>query len=64
MIAFMNNLKSIIEEKLRTDPNKDEEIIQKQANYLILAKHGLAAAARVNTDKEIDDYIEMIFQNI
>ena len=64
MLAFMNNLKSIITEKLRTDPSKDEEIVQKQANYLLLAKHGLAAAARVNTEKEIDDYIEMIFQNI
>jgi len=29
-----------------------------------LAKHGLAAATRVNTPKEIEDYIEMTFKNI
>lgn len=64
MQSFMNNLKLIIIEKLQMDGLKDEKTIQKQANYLLLAKHGLAAAARVNTEKEIEDYIEMIFKNI
>ncbi|MFD2542689.1 TetR/AcrR family transcriptional regulator [Lacinutrix gracilariae] len=64
MNVFMDNLKSIIIEKLQTDTSKDKETIEKQANYLLLAKHGLAAAARVNTKKEIEDYIEMIFKNI
>ncbi|GEQ85113.1 hypothetical protein ULMS_06210 [Patiriisocius marinistellae] len=64
MSAFMDNLKQIIIEKLKTDTTKDEAIITKQANYLVLAKHGLAAASRVNTKEEIDDYIEMIFDNI
>jgi hypothetical protein len=30
----------------------------KETNYLLLAKHGLAAASRLNT-KEIEDYIEL-----
>ena len=46
------------------DPSKDEDTILKQANYLLLAKHGLAAAARVNTQQEIEDYIEMTFKNL
>lgn len=61
---FMNNLKDLIIEKLRTDSNKDEETIIKQANFLVLAKHGLAAATRVNSKREIEDYIEMTFKNI
>ena len=61
---FMDNLKSLFMEKLRMDPAKDEETITKQANYLVLAKHGLAAATRVNSQKEIEDYIEMTFKNI
>jgi hypothetical protein len=32
-----------------------------QANYLVLAKHGLAAAAWVN-NKQIEDYIELTFK--
>jgi TetR/AcrR family transcriptional repressor of nem operon len=64
MILFMDNLKQLFLEKLRMDPTKDEATILKQANYLLLAKHGLAAASRVNNQKEIEDYIEMTFKNI
>ena len=62
--TFMDNLKNLFIEKLRMDPAKDEETVLKQANYLLLAKHGLAAASRVNTEKEIEDYIEMTFKNL
>ncbi|MEY8869874.1 TetR/AcrR family transcriptional regulator [Meridianimaribacter flavus] len=64
MDDFMSNLKAIIIEKLQTDNSKSQDTILKQANYLLLAKHGLAAAARVNTDQEIKDYIEMTFSNL
>ena len=64
MNTFMNNIKAIIIEKLKTDSTKEEETILKQANYLLLAKHGLAAASRVNSKQEIEDYIEMVFKNI
>lgn len=64
MDYFMNNLKELFIEKLKIDENKDEETILKQANFLVLAKHGLAAATRVNSQKEIEDYIEMTFKNL
>ena len=64
MTSFMDNLKNLFIEKLRMDPKKDEETIQKQANFLLLAKHGLAAASRINSKEEIEDYIEMTFKNI
>ncbi|TDD98690.1 TetR/AcrR family transcriptional regulator [Flavobacterium cellulosilyticum] len=64
MVDFMNKLKEVFIQKLRMDPSKDEETIHQQANYLVLAKHGLAAASRVNTKKEIDDYIDLTFKNI
>ncbi len=64
MSSFMYNLKKIFIEKLRMDTTKDEETILIQANFLVVAKHGLAAATRVNNKKEIEDYIEMTFQNI
>jgi AcrR family transcriptional regulator len=64
MDSFMGNLKNLFIEKLKMDATKDEETVLKQANYLLLAKHGLAAASRVNNKKEIEDYIEMTFKNI
>jgi len=64
MASFMDNLKVLFVNKLKLDSTKNDETVLKQANYLLLAKHGLAAAARVNSKKEIDDYIEMIFKNI
>ena len=64
MNSFMNNLKLLFIEKLQKDGSRDEATVIKQANYLLLAKHGLAAAARVNSQKEIEDYIEMTFVNI
>jgi AcrR family transcriptional regulator len=64
MTAFMSNLKQLFIEKLKVSSDKDEETILKQANYLVLAKHGLAAASRVNTEKEIEDFIEMTFMNL
>jgi len=64
MNSFMDNLKELFIQKLKIDGNKSEETILKQANYLLLAKHGLAAASRVNTQKEIEDYIEMTFKNL
>ncbi|WP_040278927.1 TetR/AcrR family transcriptional regulator [Psychroserpens damuponensis] len=64
MSIFMDNLKHIFIEKLKMDTSKNDSTILKQANYLLLAKHGLAAASRVNTKEEIEDYIEMTFNNI
>ncbi len=64
MNSFMNNLKELFIDKLKMNSNKDEETVLKQANYLLLAKHGLAAASRVNNEKEIEDYIEITFKNL
>ncbi|OIQ30778.1 MAG: TetR family transcriptional regulator [Bacteroidetes bacterium MedPE-SWsnd-G2] len=61
---FMEDLKNVFIEKLKLDSSKDEDTIQKQANYLLVAKHGLAAASRVNSKEEINDYIELVFASI
>ncbi|WP_223269171.1 MULTISPECIES: hypothetical protein [unclassified Polaribacter] len=48
---FIDTLKEIFIEKLNMDPNKSEEAVLKQASFLLIAKHGLAAATRVNKKK-------------
>jgi len=64
MTAFVDNLKNIFVKKLKMDVNKTEKTVLTQANYLLLAKHGLATASRVNNKNEIRDYIEMTFKNL
>lgn len=64
MKEVMDDLKKVFIQKLAVNSTKDEATIAKQANYLILAKHGLAAASRVNNKQEIEDYIELTFSNI
>ena len=64
MTNFMNNLKELFIEKLSMDKTKNKNTILKQANYLLIAKHGLAAASKVNSEKEIADYIELIFKSL
>jgi len=64
MDEFMDNLKQVFIEKLNMNSTKDANTVLKQANFLVLAKHGLAAASRVNSQKEIEDYIEMTFKNV
>ncbi|AEL25299.1 TetR/AcrR family transcriptional regulator [Cyclobacterium marinum] len=64
VMAFMDNLKLLFLEKLRIGSNKEESLLLKQANFLVIAKHGLAAASRVNSREEIEDYIEMTFTKI
>lgn len=64
MHSFMEQLKILIIKKLKMDVSKNKATVIKQANFLLLAKHGLAAAARVNSTEEIEDYIKMTFSTI
>jgi len=64
MNQFMKDLKNLFIQKLKTDNTKNEEQIIKEANFLLLAKHGLASASKVNSTEEIRDYIEMTFKNL
>jgi len=46
------------------DPSKDDEVVLKQANYLLITKRGLAAASIVSSRKEIEDCTEMTFNKL
>lgn len=64
IVKFTTALKEIFIEKLRESEIKDEELLTKQANYLLIAKQGLSIAAKVFSRKELDDYIEITFKNL
>lgn len=59
-----NDIRNLFVKNLRLDSSKDEETIEKQANYLIIAMTGLATASKVFDAEQIADYIDTIFKNI
>jgi AcrR family transcriptional regulator len=64
IVRFTRIIKEIFIEKLRDGNIKDEDLLIKQANYLLIAKQGLSVAAKVFDKKELEDYIEMTFNNL
>ncbi|MRT92653.1 TetR/AcrR family transcriptional regulator [Ancylomarina sp. 16SWW S1-10-2] len=63
VILFTTAIKELFIEKLREGGEEDEELLIKQSNYLLIAKQGLSVAAKVASEKELSDYIEMTFRD-
>ncbi|MGB6150383.1 MAG: TetR/AcrR family transcriptional regulator [Pricia sp.] len=61
---FSQHIKGLFAEKLKGDKNKDEAMIEKQANYLLASVMGLSLVSKIFTGAQIDDYIEMVFRNL
>lgn len=59
-----SEIKSLFTKNLELDKNKTEQMIKKQANYLIMSITGLATASKMFNEQQIEDYIEMTFQNL
>ena len=54
--AFINALKS---------PNrKNEQTIEKEANYLFISLLGLSTSSKMLSEKQLNDFIEMTFKNL
>ena len=62
--SFSTSFYSTLIHQLRTDKSKDEALVIKQANYLLVAKQGLSNASKVFDTKTLSDYIETTFENL
>jgi len=51
-------------EKLGYSKSKNIETINKQANYLIVSLQGLSIASKMLSKKQLDDFIEVTFENL
>ena len=60
--SFSKMLKSIFADKLRADGSTDEELIARQANFLLVAKQGLSNAEKVFDHQVLVDFIETTFE--
>ncbi len=57
-------LKAIYIEKLGINTQKDKETIEREANYLMIAKQGLSVASKIFKKQELKDFIEITFRNL
>lgn len=64
IIQFATKIKAAFIDKLKQDSAKDEHIIEKQANYLMIALQGVSVASKMFTSKQLDDFIETTFEHL
>lgn len=62
--SFSSNLRAIFRDKLAVDTSKDDEQLDREANYLLIAKQGLSNASKVFGQEAIDDFINITFEHI
>ncbi len=62
--SFATDVKDLFIEKLATDKSKTVEVLEMQANYLMVSLQGLSVASKMFTSKQLDDFIKNSFNNI
>lgn len=61
---FTEDVRAIFANILKKDLSKSPEMIQKQADYLIISMFGLSMASRIFSPSQLDNYISNIFTNL
>ncbi|WP_109676007.1 TetR/AcrR family transcriptional regulator [Dyadobacter jejuensis] len=64
LMKFSGEIHTLFRDKLKQDPTKDMETIERQGHYLLGSMLGLSLVSKVFTQKQIADYIETIFSNL
>lgn len=58
---FTDQVREVFVKVLRKDTHKDEELVQRQADYLIISMFGLSSATRSFNDNQLQNYIDQVF---
>lgn len=61
---FMEDLKKVFIKSLSQDLNKENSIIQEQADFLIISMFGLSSATRMFKKDQLNNYVENVFKNL
>jgi TetR/AcrR family transcriptional repressor of nem operon len=64
IIEFATKVRVAFVEKLKFDSLKNKEIIEEQANYLMVALQGLSVASKMFQPKQLEDFIKGTFKNL
>ena len=64
ILAFATKVRTAFIEKLKLDGSKNTEIIEQQANYLMVALQGLSVASKMFQPIQLEDFINGTFKNL
>jgi len=61
---FATNIRAAFVNKLKLNTQKNMDTINKQANYLIVALQGLSVSSKIFGQKQLEDFIEGVFERL
>ncbi|OBX25233.1 TetR family transcriptional regulator [Gelidibacter algens] len=61
---FTDNVRNVFSDILKQDKTKNRDVIEHQADYLLIAMFGLSSATRIFNQTQLDNYIDNIFKNV
>ncbi len=64
LMKFANEIRDLFVANLKQDARKNTETIEKQASYLMTSILGLSVASKILNKQQLNDFIEVAFQNI
>ena len=64
VVKFTGEIRELFFNNLIMDTTKSEETLNKQANYLIISMTGLSIASKAFSQKQLEDFIEITFENL
>ena len=62
--SFTDEIKQVFADKLQNERNYDLNMIEEQADYLLISMFGLSSATRIFSEEQLKHYIENIFKNL
>lgn len=64
VVKFATTIRELFIQNLSLDKKKDKETIEKQANLLMVSLQGLSVASKMFDQKQLDDFIDLTFENL
>ncbi len=61
---FATKIRNCFKDKLAISTKKDEKVLNRQANYLIVALQGLSVGSKMLDKGQLDDFIEVTFAHL
>jgi len=63
-LGFTEHMKRLFYDNLKLDPSKNSELLNKQADYLLVSIASLATSSKIFSKELLSTYIEHTFNNI
>ncbi len=64
LMKFTEEIRSLFINNLKQDKDRTQERVAKEANFLTTSLLGLSIGSRIQSETQLEDYIEMIFNRI